>query len=1573
MSLPLHQRLPLQQTAVLIFLTLVFILTLGVLPVAAATVEWTWRSDASLREIAGAADLDGLLAEHPWSTEVGGRPELPLYSLSLAIPAGERVSSVRLADPITDRFTLDAPLANFGGIEDEFGVSLALSDDGRGMFPAEHLHAHASFRHRGHASAEIVLAPLLYEETGQGAVIHRLRGATIVVETEADPGARLPLRQRGRDMEFARRISESRVVNSDRVASFAPRSELSETGGLFAPRSLPSVEGSGVDLVIVCATDHKSIFESLAEFKLSMGLATVVRDIDWIRANYPQGTDLQETIRFFLQDAYEKWGVSYVILAGDTDIVPARYVHSYFKDPPEDIPADLYYAQLDGNWNANGDQWFGESNYGGKQGDEVDMVADVHLGRLPVTDAANAQLMVDKIIMYSSQPDTSYCRNVSFYAEVLFPASWQIGDPDEWITRNGADYCEYIYENYMPGHLDAIRFYETHWLYPGSVPETVDAVLDDLENRAHLTHHVGHGYRYTMSVGDGSIVSNDVFALTNGLDHLFSMYSLNCTSCAIDYNCLAEAALLAPDGGAISMIGTMREAFPNTSLYYQNTYFNTLFGDSMTVGEVFTLSHNVWASQGIIEGSHRWTQMSYLLIGDPSINLWMDTPLPLTPVVTETYDLSSDTLKVQVSRDALPLEGARVIAHKAGEDRAEGITDAAGMVLLPFHAESTGDIEISVTHRNDLPEFVAYPVGAGSGERLSVALLGVEDDSGAGVVGNADGNLDAGESLRLDLRVHNRGGSAVSNLSLDLALPGGELTVVESNVATGGGLAAGDSLDLTAAFLLDAPLDLSDGINVVFEVTLSHDGGSEQDSFDVPAHAPLPRLFTFTVSDDLGDGDGEPDAGENYTLIPEWKNYGSTPVDGWTASMSAVDPNGQVLSGSVSLPLMNLLDRGFSAGFDLLESDVASPNRFLLSLVGPLGGAWSDTITVRRPVAPEELLLNSSFASTIIDVAWPIPDGTPAGYLVYRSQMSGGPYTEVTSEPTRHAIFRNDGLDESTTYYFVVETVDSCGYRSAWSAEGSVSTNPAMMPGWPLKTGQGTASSVVSGDIDGDGDKEIVAGSDFIHAWHHDGVEVMDGDGDSGTYGVLSSQGGAFTAAVALGDVDPAFPGLEIIAASTNPYGIYVYHGDGTLAPGWPVSMPHWCWGTPAVADMDGDEELEIFATCLNGSLYAWNSDGSEYLPGSGGVFATGMGSWGRSSPSLANIDGDPQLEVVVGSGLNSLRAFNHDGSILSGFPVNFSHPIYSSPSLGDLDGDYDMEIVVLCENDSLYVIEHDGSRRPGFPIHLQSNAAGLAPSAALVDFEDDGQLEIVAAGVYSYSSSNVTVVDNQGNELPGWPHHIEDSSEASPVVVDLDGDDQLEILLGSESGFLYAWEMDGSDVAGFPILTEAELRSCPTIDDLDGDLTVDISLMGWDAYVYVWDLPAHYRNGLPHWRMFRANPARTGVFTPEVQVVVTEETASAVPEGKLFANYPNPFNPSTRIRFATPAGEGNLPVSVTVHDIQGRRIRTLHDGSLSRGIVHSLVWDGKTDGGSVVASGVYFARADMEGREFSQKMLLLK
>ncbi len=88
-----------------------------------------------------------------------------------------------------------------------------------------------------------------------------------------------------------------------------------------------------------------------------------------------------------------------------------------------------------------------------------------------------------------------------------------------------------------------------------------------------------------------------------------------------------------------------------------------------------------------------------------------------------------------------------------------------------------------------------------------------------------------------------------------------------------------------------------------------------------------------------------------------------------------------------------------------------------------------------------------------------------------------------------------------------------------------------------------------------------------------------------------------------------------------------------------------------------------------------------------------------------------------------------------------------------------------------------------------------------------------------------------------------------------------------------------------------------------------------------------------------------------------------------LTGNYPNPFNPSTKVNFSLPR-EGE--VSLDVVDVRGHLVRKLHSGPLAVGH-HSVAWNGTDDLGRGVASGVYFARLRHDGLELTHKMLLTK
>jgi flagellar hook assembly protein FlgD len=88
-----------------------------------------------------------------------------------------------------------------------------------------------------------------------------------------------------------------------------------------------------------------------------------------------------------------------------------------------------------------------------------------------------------------------------------------------------------------------------------------------------------------------------------------------------------------------------------------------------------------------------------------------------------------------------------------------------------------------------------------------------------------------------------------------------------------------------------------------------------------------------------------------------------------------------------------------------------------------------------------------------------------------------------------------------------------------------------------------------------------------------------------------------------------------------------------------------------------------------------------------------------------------------------------------------------------------------------------------------------------------------------------------------------------------------------------------------------------------------------------------------------------------------------------LSANYPNPFNPSTKIEFALP--EAQL-VRLAIFAVDGRRIATLKNESMPAGH-HSVTWTGRDDRGGLVAAGVYFYRIQAGDFSQTQKMTLVK
>jgi hypothetical protein len=107
-----------------------------------------------------------------------------------------------------------------------------------------------------------------------------------------------------------------------------------------------------------------------------------------------------------------------------------------------------------------------------------------------------------------------------------------------------------------------------------------------------------------------------------------------------------------------------------------------------------------------------------------------------------------------------------------------------------------------------------------------------------------------------------------------------------------------------------------------------------------------------------------------------------------------------------------------------------------------------------------------------------------------------------------------------------------------------------------------------------------------------------------------------------------------------------------------------------------------------------------------------------------------------------------------------------------------------------------------------------------------------------------------------------------------------------------------------------------------------------------------------------------------EVIVDLTEADDPLIPSNTaLIGNYPNPFNPETKIEFSL-LEAGN--VDVVIYNIKGEKVKKLVDGKMVAGF-HSAVWNGKDDNGKKVASGVYLYRFKTAEIDQTKKMMLIK
>lgn len=341
-----------------------------------------------------------------------------------------------------------------------------------------------------------------------------------------------------------------------------------------------------------------------------------------------------------------------------------------------------------------------------------------------------------------------------------------------------------------------------------------------------------------------------------------------------------------------------------------------------------------------------------------------------------------------------------------------------------------------------------------------------------------------------------------------------------------------------------------------------------------------------------------------------------------------------------------------------------------------------------------------------------------------------------------------------------------------------------------------------------------------------------------------------------LGDLDR--DSEQEIVVGTNESQVFAFNPDGTSVPGWPVSVRASIASTPAIGDVDGDGWLEVAVGV--GWNYDLTQDGGIYLLRHDGVVMSGWpkdtqdnneGPSGNghpdgvfSSPTLADLDLDGDLEIIFASYDHYIYAYHHDGSPVAGWPVHLRDGSWSSPAVGDVDRDGYPDIVIGCyshyepafstiDGGAVHVFSHDGAEKKGWPKSIDAN---IDSSPALADLDGDGFLDvIVGTGTFfAGKGRNVYAWRFDGTPLAGWPVSIGDGAFSSPAVGDMDGDGDLEVVIGCKDGKLYAWHHNGIAVTGWPVSLGGDISSSPVLTDIDGDGDIEVVVVqGWNVVAY--------------------------------------------------------------------------------------------------------------------------------------------
>ncbi len=529
-------------------------------------------------------------------------------------------------------------------------------------------------------------------------------------------------------------------------------------------------------------------------------------------------------------------------------------------------------------------------------------------------------------------------------------------------------------------------------------------------------------------------------------------------------------------------------------------------------------------------------------------------------------------------------------------------------------------------------------------------------------------------------------------------------------------------------------------------------------------------------------------------------------------------------------------------------------------------------------------------------------------------------------------------------------------------------------------------------DIDCDGDQDLFLGRQTGSITFYENIGAQAGTPrfrfvTDSWQDILIIGGGLFRGNELHGANNIAFADLEGSSATEMLFGdffsrsLYYFVNNGSCsdndleltATGYPPpdTLATAGFNTPRLTDIDGDGDADLFVTVLGGfysstlnvvdNFMYYRNEGSSSQAAFSRQTSNYLDQWDgseQSIPTLADIDDDGDPDLFVGmrnyqtqsAASGRLYFFENRGTaqqpdffLADSEYVVVDGAYHYAPAFADFDGDDDLDLLMGRDNGKLLYFENTGTAQNANLVLRSKTFAdidvGANATPLVVDMDGDG-LDDLLIGEFS---GNINYYKNDGN---GVYTLIDDDfgglsvlgEDYLTVALNARTDSGLTLWVGGESGKIYFVNAQdgeaGIEESGLKIQT----RSAPFAFDIDDDGDNDI-ICGTRG------------GGLAFFRNLEVSSLEAGNTPLPRQFFVSE-------------GYPNPFNGTVSFKVST----GGRRFSVQFFNINGRIVRTVVSIEYDM-----LQWDGRDESGNELPTGIYLVRFKLDNHIYSRKVIYLK